>query len=111
MSREYRSIQHNSSLLCDTIGAQIPILQVAQEMFSKGLITRGVLQEVTHSSGHLLKDQQLLLDALCSQISTNAAHFYDFCEILHKEPALEEVCKKLIRFPGKNSQTCEHMHT
>ena len=110
MSREYRSFRYNSSLLRDIIGAQIPILWLAQEMWSKSLITHQVLEEVTHSSGPLLKHKQLLLDALHSQISTNAAHFHVFLEILHKEPALEDCCKQLESFSGKNSQSHKHVN-
>ena len=104
MSREYRSFKHNMPLLRDIIGPQIPILWLAQEMWSNGFITHQVLEEVTHSSGPLLKDKQLLLNALHSQISFNAARFSVFLEILHKEPALEDYCKQLEFIPGKKSQ-------
>lgn len=108
MTHEYRSFRYNMPLLRDTIGTQISILWLAQEMWAKCLITDEVYQEVTHPSGSLMRDKHRLLDALRSMILTNTANFDVFLKILDKEPALEDCCKKLKSLPGKSSQpyTC-----
>lgn len=106
MSREYHSLQHNSSLFCDIFGAQAMSEWLADEMWSMSLITREVWQQVTLSSGAFSKNKQLL-DALCSQISINAENFKVFLKILHKEPSLEVFRGKLIddmSILGKNSK-------
>ena len=103
MSRECRAFKYNMPLLRDTIGSQLSTLKLAGDMWSKGLITHEVLEEIAHSSGPVLKDKQLLLDALHSKILTNAAHFYEFLGILQQEPALEDCCRQLESFPGRNN--------
>lgn len=103
LSHEYRSFKYNMPLLRDTIGPLIPMIKLAGDMWSKDLITREVLEEITYSSGPVLKDKQRLLDALHSKILTNAAYFHTFLEILQQEPALEDCCRQLESFPGMNN--------
>ena len=103
LSREYRSFKYNMPLLRNSIGPLIPIIKLAGDMWSKGLITHEVLEEITFSCGPVLKDKQLLLDALHSKILTNATYFHTFLEILQREPALQDCCRQLESFPGMNN--------